>query len=456
MKAPGQVKKNGEYLKRTHFNKNNACFTLLTLSFFLFFTLSVVLLSRSTSLASVTISPAEAAIFFKAQKFAGRGDYSKAAGIIEDFCYKNKKEAVCSPELMEVLGNCLVVAGEYDRAIDVFRDVLRLKPDSPDAWSNLGKALYSKGAYIKASKAFTRAFDASNRQEPECLYFSGVSLLLAGKAHKAAEVLKELLAIFPQKQKTEWNEALARALVSDNRHMEALPLIEKIAATVSENKKKEWNQLLLNEYFILNMIPRANRLSTRLARLYPHENIWWKAVASSALGLNDVNQALMAMIIISYLRELSPSEERLLADLYLHAGIPAQALPIYQNMLTHKPSARLIKLVAHAMCRIDRPADAIAFLEAQHETVKSDAVLLMLEADLLYQTKKFQAAMDRYAQAARIKGKHQGRAWLMAGYCAVAGNPDDAMKAREYFEKAATFPDQKTAALKALRFFKGS
>jgi Flp pilus assembly protein TadD len=55
------------------------------------------------------------------------------------------------------LGNQMLDAGEYEKAIPTFREVIRLKPDSAEAWNELGIAYDRLHQYDKSIAAFEEA-----------------------------------------------------------------------------------------------------------------------------------------------------------------------------------------------------------------------------------------------------------------------------------------------------------
>lgn len=62
----------------------------------------------------------------------------------------------CSPGLY-TQGKKMVDQGEYDRAIELFYEQIKVKPQSPIAWRELGVAFYKKGDLIKAEDALMQA-----------------------------------------------------------------------------------------------------------------------------------------------------------------------------------------------------------------------------------------------------------------------------------------------------------
>jgi Tfp pilus assembly protein PilF len=77
---------------------------------------------------------------------------------------------------------------------------------------------------------------------------------------------------------------------------------------------------------------------------------------------------------------------------------------------------------------------------------------MMLKGDLLYAMGRYGDAADSYRRAAENKVRHSGRAWLMAGYAALQIN--DLNASRQAFKRAADDPQQKRAALDALKKIK--
>jgi tetratricopeptide (TPR) repeat protein len=166
--------------------------------------------------------------------------------------------------------------------------------------------------------------------------------------------------------------------------------------------------------------------------------------------LNDgrYEDALMALTIYSFLTPLSMDEKKLLADLNLQLNIPVKAAPLYENYLREKPDKRILEQLAIAYRQLGKPETALAAIDAVAPDA-DDVEILLLKGELHYSLKQYNQAVNTYQQAAQQKGRHVGRAWLMAGYAAWQMNDLAASKAA--FAKAAKHRRQRKAANTALK-----
>lgn len=78
-----------------------------------------------------------------------------------------------------------------------------------------------------------------------------------------------------------------------------------------------------------------------------------------------------------------------------------------------------------------------------------DADIMLLKGELHYSPEQFEQAVEAYKKAARNKGPHVGRAWLMAGYAAWQLN--DISASKDAFAEAAKPRQQRRAANTALK-----
>jgi tetratricopeptide (TPR) repeat protein len=185
-----------------------------------------------------------------------------------------------------------------------------------------------------------------------------------------------------------------------------------------------------------------------LTRQTPTIAKWWKALTHIQLNDSQYEEALAALTIYSFLNPLTLEEKQLLADLNLQLGIPVKATPVYETCLQEKPVKRLLQHLVLAYRQLGRPDTALERVDTFQINPK-DADLMLLKGELHYQLKQFDKAVAAYRKAAQNKGKHAGRAWLMAGY--AAWQMDDIATSKQAFAKARKHARQKRAATAALR-----
>ena len=352
------------------------------------------------------------------------------------------------PEIYYTLGNCYLLKGKYRLAAHAFEKAVKGNDAHTYAWLNLAKACYEQRRYLEAAHAFKKSYTTAEAKNPEHLYFSAVAYLMAAKYLRSIQIFKILLAAHPSAVKPKWREHLVYALLAVDQGLKALPHIRQLIHTFSGKKEIQWQEILLQQYIQLNMQKEALSYAKGLARNTPTLAKWWKALAHIQLNQSHTEAALAALTIYSFLTPLSLEEKKLLADLNLQVGIPIKAVPAYENYLKEKPDKELLQHLIVAYRQLGEPESAIECLD-RFDSVKNDPELMLIEGELLYALKKFDQAAVLYRRAARKKGKHTGRAWLMAGYAAWQIN--DISASKKAFVKAADYEKEKKTATKALR-----
>jgi tetratricopeptide (TPR) repeat protein len=352
------------------------------------------------------------------------------------------------PAVYFVLGNAYLMLEDLIRAETAYRRALDGDPDFADAWMNLAAACYRQQKYAEAGRCFYKSYETAADKIPERLFYSAAAYLNAGQAQRSIAVFEKLLAAHAEQVEPAWKETLVHALLTADQPRRALPHIKQLVQICEGEYKIRWQEILLQQYLALDMPGEALELARTLTREYPLAARWWKALAHVHLTASRYEDALAAMTIYSWLTEATEEEQRLLADLHLQVGIPVKAAPMYAALLQRRPGARLLQNLVAAYRRLGQPEAALQQLEIFEGQV-SNAGLLMIRGDLLYELERYEDAADVYRQAAHSDERQAGRAWLMAGYAAWQKN--DLNASRSAFQRAADFNDQKRAAMLAMR-----
>ena len=355
-------------------------------------------------------------------------------------------------ELFFALGNCHLLQDQHTRAISAYTQAVVLDPDHTSSWLNLAKAHYDRQQYREAAISFARAYDSTADSQADTLYFSAAAYLMAGANQEAVSSFARLFAAHPTAIQPEWKEHYIHALLATDQVRQALPLIEELAAEYSGDDQIRWQEILLYQYLSLNMESKALALARKLTEDNPVEPKWWQALIHIQLQAERLEEALTACIILNYLKPLTGEETRLLADLYLQAGIPAMAAPLYTDQLRTrhaKPDVRLLQHLAYAYNRLGQPQEALTMLMEQSVSAQ-DPRLLMLKGELHLALKQYDLAATVFRQAGALQGQHQGQAWLMAGHAAL--HSDDSEGSRAAFSQAARHDREKKAAVQALAY----
>jgi tetratricopeptide (TPR) repeat protein len=302
--------------------------------------------------------------------------------------------------------------------------------------------------HADAGHSFEKAYETATEKKPEYLYYGAVAFLMADDYRTSIDIFDTLFALYPGEIKPEWKEHMVHALLAASQPRRALPYIIQLVQIYTGEKQIQWQEILLHQYMQLDMQREALELAHALTRQTPTLAKWWKALAHIQLNAEHYEDALMALTIYSFLTPLSMDEKKLLADLNLQLNIPAKAAPLYEACLKDKPDKRMLQQLAIAYRQLGKPETALAAIDAI-DPDSNDTDLMLLKGELLFGLEQFERAIQAYKKAARNKGRHVGRAWLMAGYAAWQIN--DISASRAAFSKAAEYRQQRKAANTALK-----
>ena len=88
-------------------------------------------------------------------------------------------------------------AGKWADAESDFRDATRMKPNFPEAWSELGHALKKRGLYDESVKAYQEALRL-RPQFPQAMEYLGETYAYMGRRADAQQMLDRLRPIDPK------------------------------------------------------------------------------------------------------------------------------------------------------------------------------------------------------------------------------------------------------------------
>jgi tetratricopeptide (TPR) repeat protein len=419
--------------------------------------LSFCIVNSTVYAASRYLPSAVRAVLVKTNSMLQEKDYPRAIETLLAFQSKGGSfsetgrpdpKGYHHPEIYYYLGNCYLFQEQYQAAITAYGHSVTGDPNHTYAWLNLAKAHYETANYTEAGRCFGQGYDTGSQKKPEHLYFSAAAHLMAGDHHRSIRLFERLMAAHPAAMTPEWKESFVHALMAADMQRRALPYIRELADVFAGDKQIQWQEILLYQYVKLDMRVEALRYARELARRTPTVAKWWKALAHIQLNDSRYEEALGALTIYSFLNPLTMDEKQLLADLNLQLGIPVKAAPIYQTCLQEKSDKKILQHLVLAYRQLGRTDAALELVDA-FQIDPGDADLMLLKGELHYQLKQFRQAAAAYRKAARTKGKHAGRAWLMAGY--AAWQTDDIAASKQAFARAEAHTRQKKAARAALR-----
>lgn len=100
------------------------------------------------------------------------------------------------PEIQFMLGNVATIVKKYKEGARAYSQVIRLAPESIDAYDGLAKCLFSLGDHAGAMDAYERAI-AKAPDNPSIYYQMGVSLAILGRVDEGIRVAQRGLARLP-------------------------------------------------------------------------------------------------------------------------------------------------------------------------------------------------------------------------------------------------------------------
>ncbi len=393
-------------------NKKSATTCLLLLFFFTFF-------STTTASAREKLPIRVQMTLIKVAPLLEKHDYSKAVKVLIDFQKKaeySQKSVYDHPEIYFVLGNCYSLLGHLNKARIAYNHAIERDPQHLGAWQNLAKTEYESEHYDKAATAFYKSYLLTKRTEPKFLYYSGVNLLVAEKYQACLQRFDTLLQEHPQAMTLQWKENLVYALLQAGKGKRAIVYTRELARGFTGKKQQRWQEILLQQYMNLNMRKEALKLAQTLSHEKPTVGVWWKGLAHIQLQYDHFQKALAAMTIYSFLTPSMTREEgKLLGDLYMQQGIPRKAAIYYEHCLHKKRDRQTIMSLARAYRNLNQPERALQILDTLPEQQKNQSVI-MERGDILYSMQHYSRAATIFKRAAKLKGRHADRAWLMVGY----------------------------------------
>jgi Flp pilus assembly protein TadD len=163
------------------------------------------------------------------------------------------------------LGNQADDAGEYERAIEAFKEAIRLKPDIAEPWFNLGRAYSMTQRYDDAVEALRQAIRV-NPELAAAWQGLGVSYYALHQNERAVEALREAVRLDPNSSKA-WL-ALGSAYGRSGRVDEAVTALER-SVQLDPDSIDAWFQLGV-EYWVQS---KATRLYSESRRRHKRSQV---------------------------------------------------------------------------------------------------------------------------------------------------------------------------------------
>ena len=246
-------------------------------------------------------------------------------------------------------------SGAFERAVQGYRQILRLKPDFPQAWNNLGAALKDLGQTDEAGDAYRQAM-VFRPDYADALSNLGEVLERSGRADDALINFVRAIALEPEAAAVQSN--LGNTLDALARHDEAGIVFRRAIALRPDYAKAHFNlghslSRRSSHGDAVGSLQRAVALDPR-----HHEAQAELGVALAALDRAD--EAIAAWRRALFFRPESSDLHADLGTALLHHGKPAEALDALRRAVAGKPDyAQAYCNVGLALKDLQRTADAI-------------------------------------------------------------------------------------------------
>jgi predicted Zn-dependent protease len=281
-----------------------------------------------------------------------------------------------------MIGNCRLMLNDPAGAVPHYQAAVQRQPDFTEARFNLARGLYDLNRPAEAGREFVAAYDASGGRNVEALYYGAVSFMQAGDHPRALSVFDRMLTAHPDALTPERRQTLARLYLALEKPEQALPHIELLSDQPGEKGRREWRETLIHLYLRLHQEEKALARAEAFIRDDPLEPKWWKLHAWLLLSRQDFRRALTSLNAYGCLHPLSGEETGLLGDVNLMAGIPLEAVRLYEQRLAENRDAELMKKTARGYLRLYDDQQALAWVEAGLKLAPGDRDLLALKTHL--------------------------------------------------------------------------
>ena len=354
------------------------------------------------------IPPRLGIVLNQAQQRMGEGRNEDAVRLLQDYLRKNPQRDHVILEFL--LGNALYALERPGEALDAYRKAVRLEPCYGPAWVNLGQAALEQEKYPLAAEAFVRGHALVRPENPEYLYYGAVAHVL------------------------------------DGRHEEAVVLLEALPGNLTGRPNPEWARTLLHAYMERGRNAQAEALLDRLLASFPDNPDFWRYAYRFEANRRNYEKAVVNLVVLGYLTELTREERLLLGDLYSAIHVPLAASEQYERALQDEASVSEVERLAFSYLAAHRAEVARRTLQ-QVVADRPSARLWLLLGEIRFMEEDYPGAFDAFRESARLDAAG-GRAHLMTGYSALQMHRKaDAVRA---LREAAKYPQHKEDARRLL------
>ena len=255
-----------------------------------------------------------------------------------DYASKARGMNMQDPDPLILLGNIYFETGNYDGAIRMYQDALKIVPENARLLYNMASALYKKGDDFTAAEYYKRAagIDRIGEVALKSYIRLGVIYIAQGVYDRAEEFLRQALAIRPNDATAHYN--LGIAYLRQNKNEEALQELSR--AEEAGGTDTAMLERLGDAYFSINNLDRSMTVYQRILALSDRNVRILSRIGEIYYKMGDLERAYDAY---SKITRMEPATENARAA-YLNMGNILddekrynEAIEAYQKALAISP-----------------------------------------------------------------------------------------------------------------------
>lgn len=338
-----------------------------------------------------------------------------------------KKESN-NPSALLIRARLSFEQGDYQSAISDLRTILRDNPRAVNALQLLAETLLMQGHLDLAIDTLTQLVAADPSSMPAQIRLAQLYNLRGESAH-ALKILEFVNEVHPELA-VGW-ESAARVAIDAKEWEKAERAIQKLEATEDQ---KNTALFLKGRMASAKLAPEeAMPLYERVILADPSAPLSEHALTELTSLAHSPELLKKVAIFMESLPSRTAFADTLLSEIHLKRGEDLKAGLLLDQVLLERPSfAAPYLLRVNLYLKENRHEEALALLEEARKAVPNDLRAAMMQADILGQTKEYQAAIDGYAAILKKNPKVDLAANNMAQLIAdhQKDNPEALEKAR--------------------------
>ncbi len=223
--------------------------------------------------------------------------------------------------------------GHYLKAINAYRQALRINPNDARAWNNLGNAYDDAGQYAQAIDAERQALQI-NTQDAMTWYNLGNAYDHVGQYAQAIDAERQALQINP-KDASDW-AVIGFVYVQADQYANAINAFRE-ALRIKPKDASAWMNLGL-AYYRTSQYAQAIDAERQALQINPKDALTWYNLG---VVYDHAGQPIQAIDAFRQALQINPQNAPAWADLgfvYVQTGQEHQALAVYQHLKTLDPA----------------------------------------------------------------------------------------------------------------------